>query len=344
VHDIAIFGAGRIGRIHAANAAREGRVRLKYVVDPIAAAADSLAGSVGAQVVSLEGALSDESVRGVIVASSTDSHLDHCVAAARAGKAIFCEKPIDLDFNRAASVAGDLGGAPLFLGFNRRFDPSFQRLKARMDAGDIGAVETIHIISHDPSPPPADYVKVSGGLFKDMAIHDFDLARWLLGEPVVEVFAAGANLIDPAIGAVGDIDTAKTLLRTASGKICFISNSRRSGYGYDQRIELFGSQGSVRADNVASTTVETWTEGARTGEPFQNFFLDRYADAYRAEMTHFADMLDGTVPAAIGYADGLAALGLAEAAGESMQSGEPVRVDVEARLPSNAGSGGPGRQ
>jgi myo-inositol 2-dehydrogenase/D-chiro-inositol 1-dehydrogenase len=326
VHDIAIFGAGRIGTIHAANAAGEGRLRLKYVVDPFAAAADALASATGAEVASLETALSDQSVSGVIVASSTDSHLDHCVAAARVGKAIFCEKPIDLDHTRAASMAGELGRARLFLGFNRRFDPSFRRLKQRVDRGDIGSVETIHIISHDPSPPPVDYVKVSGGLFKDMAIHDFDMARWLLGEPVVDVFAAGANLIDPAIGAVGDIDTAKTLLRTASGKICLISNSRRSGYGYDQRIEVFGSQGSVRAGNVASTTVETWIEQARSGEPFQNFFLDRYSDAYHAEMTHFADILEGSAAPAIAYTDGLAALALAEAAGASLRLGKPVRL------------------
>jgi myo-inositol 2-dehydrogenase/D-chiro-inositol 1-dehydrogenase len=330
VHDIAIFGAGRIGRIHAANAAGEGRLRLKYVVDPVAAAADSLAEAVGARVVSLDEALNDGAVRGVIVASSTDSHLDHCVAAARAGKAIFCEKPIDLDLDRAAAMSGELGGdeVRLFLGFTRRFDPSFQRLKARVDNGDIGKVETIHIISHDPAPPPVDYVKVSGGLFKDMAIHDFDMASWLLDEPVAEVFAAGANLIDPAIGAAGDIDTAKTLLRTASGKLCLISNSRRSGYGYDQRIEVFGSEGSVRAGNVVSTTVETWTERARSAEPFQNFFLDRYADAYRAEMAHFADMLDGRASAAIGFADGLTALALAEAAAESLKRGEPVRLDT----------------
>jgi myo-inositol 2-dehydrogenase/D-chiro-inositol 1-dehydrogenase len=328
MHDIAIFGAGRIGKIHAANAVRDGRLRLKYVVDPIAAAADALADATGAKAASLDDALGDESIRGVIVASSTDSHLDHCVAATRAGMAVFCEKPIDLDHARAASMAGELGGAGvrLFLGFNRRFDPSFRQLKRRVDEGDIGKVETIHIISHDPSPPPVDYVRVSGGLFKDMAIHDFDMARWLLSEPVVELFAAGANLIDPAIGAAGDIDTAKILLRTASGKICFISNSRRSGYGYDQRIEVFGSNGSVRAGNVASTTVETWTEQARSGEPFQNFFLDRYADAYRAEMAHFADILDENAAAAIGYADGVAALGLAEAADASLKSGQPIKL------------------
>lgn len=326
MHDIAILGAGRIGRIHAGNAVREGRLSLKYVVDPVAEAADGLAASTGARTASLEDVLADPSIRGVIVASSTDSHLDHCVAAARAGKAIFCEKPIDLDYRRAARMADELGGARLLLGFNRRFDPSFARLKQRVDSGEIGAVETVHIISHDPSPPPVEYVKVSGGLFKDMAIHDFDMARWLLGEPVVEVFAAGANLIDSAIGEAGDIDTAKTLLRTASGKICFISNSRRSGYGYDQRIEVFGSKGSIRAGNVASTTVETWTEDARSGEPFQNFFLDRYADAYRAEIAHFGDMLDGSAQAAIGYADGLGALLLAEAANDSLQSGKAATL------------------
>jgi myo-inositol 2-dehydrogenase/D-chiro-inositol 1-dehydrogenase len=329
MHDVAILGAGRIGRIHGANAAAEGRLRLKYVVDPIPAAAQGLADATGARPATLEEVLGDASISGVIVASSTNSHLDHCVAAAEHGKAIFCEKPIDLDHARAASKAEVLDGVGvrLFLGFNRRFDPSFGRLKTQLDAGTVGAVETVHIISHDPAPPPVDYVKVSGGLFKDMAIHDFDMARWLLAEPIVELFAAGANLVDPAIGETGDIDTAKILLRTASGKICVISNSRRSGYGYDQRIEVFGSNGSVRAGNVASTTIETWTEQARSADPFQNFFLDRYADAYRAEMSHFADMLDGSATPAIGYGDGLAALALAEAADQSLRSGEAVRLD-----------------
>lgn len=221
MHDIAILGAGRIGRIHAKNVASQPGLRLKYVVDPVAAAADGLAGETGASVADLETALNDPAVAGVIVASSTDTHLDYSLKAIAAGKAVFCEKPIDQDLARARSASGELGGkgVKLFLGFNRRFDPNFQGLKARLSAGVVGALETVHITSHDPAPPPVSYVKVSGGLFKDMTIHDFDMARWLLDEPVSEVFAAASCLVDPAIGEAGDVDTAKILLRTASGKI-----------------------------------------------------------------------------------------------------------------------------
>ena len=192
---------------------------------------------------------------------------------------------------RARSAAGALGKARLFLGFNRRFDPSFRALRQKLQAGAIGSLETLHIISHDPAPPPVSYIKVSGGLFKDMTIHDFDVARWLLAEPVVEVYAMAACLVDPAIGAADDIDTAKVLLRTASGQIALISNTRRSGYGYDQRIEAFGSGGSVRVDNLTTTSVAVWDEEGATRAPFQNFFLDRYAEAYRLEMEHFAAVL-----------------------------------------------------
>jgi myo-inositol 2-dehydrogenase/D-chiro-inositol 1-dehydrogenase len=268
MQDIAILGAGRIGRIHAKNVASQPGMRLKYVVDPVAAAADSLAAETGATVVDLDTALNDAAVAGVIVASSTDTHLDYCLKAIAAGKAVFCEKPIDQDLARARSAQGELGGkdVKLFLGFNRRFDPNFQSLKARLSGGVVGALETVHITSHDPAPPPVSYVKVSGGLFKDMAIHDFDMARWLLDEPVVEVFAAASCLVDPEIGEAGDIDTAKILLRTASGKICMISNSRRSGYGYDQRIEAFGSKGLVRADNVMESTVSVWGENGAASD------------------------------------------------------------------------------
>jgi myo-inositol 2-dehydrogenase/D-chiro-inositol 1-dehydrogenase len=322
---VALFGAGRIGAIHAANAAAHPGLTLKYVVDPIASAAERLAALHGAAVAGAEQALADPEVAGVIIASSTDTHLDHCLAAARAGKAIFCEKPIDLDLGRARAAEAALAGAQLLLGFNRRFDPHFQALKAQLDAGAIGALETLNIVSHDPAPPPIAYVKVSGGLFRDMAIHDFDTARWLLGEAPIEVFAAASCLVDPAIGAAGDVDTAKILLRTASGKLCLISNSRRSGYGYDQRIEAFGSGGMARAGNVTETALSTWTEAGAAAGRFQNFFLDRYADAYRAEIAHFAEVLAGAAPR-IGYADGLAALALAEAAGESARTGRVVAL------------------
>jgi myo-inositol 2-dehydrogenase/D-chiro-inositol 1-dehydrogenase len=322
---LALFGAGRIGAIHAANAATHPGLSLKYVVDPVADAARRLAAKFGAAVASAEAALGDSEVAGVIVASSTDSHLNHCLAAAAAGKAIFCEKPIDLDLARARAAAPALKDARLLLGFNRRFDPNFQALKAQLDAGAIGALETLNIVSHDPAPPPIAYVKVSGGLFRDMAIHDFDTARWLLGEPPAQVFAAASALVDPAIGAAGDVDTAKTLLRTASGRLCLISNSRRSGYGYDQRIEAFGAAGMLRAGNVTETTLSAWTEAGAAGAPLQTFFLDRYAEAYRLEMAHFAEVLAGAAPR-VGYDDGLAALALADAAAESVRTGRPVTL------------------
>ncbi|KPF87207.1 myo-inositol 2-dehydrogenase [alpha proteobacterium AAP38] len=326
MHDIAILGAGRIGRIHATNAARHPGLRLKYIVDPMAAAATALAGETGAQVADLETALADPSVAGVIIASSTDTHLDYSCRAVAAGKAVFCEKPIDQDLERARSAAASLGSARLFLGFNRRFDPHFQALKARLDSGAVGALETVQITSHDPAPPPVSYIKVSGGIFKDMSIHDFDMARWLLGEPVTQVYAAASCLVDPAIGEAGDVDTAKILLRTGSGKLCVISNSRRSGYGYDQRIEAFGSKGMVKADNVLESTVSVWGADGAAADRLQNFFLDRYAAAYRLEMDHFADILSGKTSPAITYADGVGALELAEAAAQSVTSGQVVTL------------------
>ena len=326
MHKIALIGAGRIGRIHAANAIAHPELTLSHVVDPFAENADALAAETGAPVTTLETVLTDASVAGVIVASSTDTHLDYCLRAHAAGKAIFCEKPIDMDLARARAAAGELEGARLFLGFNRRFDPNFQTLKARLDDGSVGGIESLQITSNDPSPPPIAYVKVSGGLFKDMAIHDFDMARWLLGEEPSEVFAWGSSLVDPAIGEAGDIDTARTVLRTASGKLCVIGNSRRSGFGYDQRIEAYGSAGMVRADNVVESTVHVWTEAGAQADRFQNFFLDRYQQAYRAEMAHFADILAGKAMPSIGYSDGVAALALAEAAADSVKTGKPVRI------------------
>ena len=322
---VALFGAGRIGAIHAANVAAHPALTLKYVVDPAAQPAERLAATFGAAAVSSGQALADSAVAGVIIASSTNTHLDHCLAAAAAGKAIFCEKPIDLDLARARAAAPALASAQMLLGFNRRFDPQFQALKAQLDAGAVGKLETLNIVSHDPAPPPIDYVRVSGGLFRDMAIHDFDTARWLLGEAPSEVFAAASCLVDPAIGAAGDVDTAKILLRTASGKLCLISNSRRSGYGYDQRIEAFGSGGMVRAGNVTESALATWSEAGAAADRFQNFFLDRYADAYRLEMDHFAEILAGAA-ARVGLDDALAALALAEAAAESVRTGGPVRL------------------
>jgi myo-inositol 2-dehydrogenase/D-chiro-inositol 1-dehydrogenase len=190
----------------------------------------------------------------------------------------------------------------------------------------VGTLESLQITSHDPAPPPVAYIRTSGGLFKDMAIHDFDMARWLLGEEPTEVFSSASCLVDPAIGAAGDVDTAKTLLKTASGRLCVISNSRRSGYGYDQRIEAFGSRGLVRVDNVLESSVSVWADAGMASDTLQNFFLDRYAEAYRRELAHFAEILAGKTRPSVGYTDAVAALALAEAAGASARSGQVVRV------------------
>lgn len=326
---IAILGAGRIGQVHAHNIAAHPALRLKYVFDPRSGAAQELAGRTGAAVApDLDHVLADPDVAGVVIASPTDAHLDQCLRAAAAGKSILCEKPLDMDLQRARQRREQLGSKDvrLMLGFNRRFDPHFATLKKRLDGGDVGALETLHIISHDPAPPPLSYIQVSGGMFKDMSIHDFDMARWLLGEEPVELFVYASCLVDPAIGSAGDVDTAKTLLRTASGKICVISNSRRSGYGYDQRIEAFGSRGQLRADNVLESSVSAWGEAGMASGALQNFFLHRYAEAYRRELDHFVAVMRGKVAPAVGYHDGVAALALAEAAQASARSGKVVAL------------------
>jgi myo-inositol 2-dehydrogenase/D-chiro-inositol 1-dehydrogenase len=324
--NLAIFGAGRIGQIHARNAAALPELTLKYVVDPNRAAAEALAQQTAAKVVDIDAVLGDPSVAGVIIASATNAHLDQALQAAAAGKRIFCEKPLDLDLDRARKAAPQLSGAGMLVGFNRRFDPNFATLKARIDSHAIGKLETLNITSHDPGPPPIAYVRVSGGLFKDMTIHDFDMSRWLLGEEPTEVFASASCLVDPEIAAAGDVDTARILLRTRAGKLCVISNTRRSGYGYDQRIEAFGSAGTARADNVLMSTVSTSTERGTSGDALQNFFLDRYAEAYRREMRHFLEILRDAAAPAVGYVDGIASLVLAEAAALSVKRNAPVAV------------------
>jgi myo-inositol 2-dehydrogenase/D-chiro-inositol 1-dehydrogenase len=325
--DIAVFGAGRIGRIHARNVVAHPALRLKYLVDPAPAAAE-VAAQTAAVLAEANQVWNDPDIDGVILASPTDLHLEQCLQAVAAGKAVLCEKPLDLDLHRARAASARLTAPDvrLLLGFNRRFDPNFATLQSRLQHGTVGILESLQITSHDPAPPPPAYVRTSGGLFKDMAIHDFDMARWLLGEEPVEVYASASCLVDPGIGAAGDVDTAKTILKSASGRLCVISNSRRSGYGYDQRIEAFGSRGLLRADNVLASTVSVWADAGMASDTLQNFFLDRYAEAYRREIAHFADILAGKSRPAVGFTDAVAALALAEAAATSVRSGAMVRV------------------
>jgi myo-inositol 2-dehydrogenase/D-chiro-inositol 1-dehydrogenase len=326
--DIAQFGAGRIGQIHAANIAAMQDVRLRYIVDVNAEAAQKLAARYGAKVVSEREAFADREVGAVLIASSTDTHARLAIAAARAGKAIFCEKPIDLSLKKVDECLAEVekAGVPMFVGFNRRFDPSFAALKKRLDAGEVGAVEQVVISSRDPNPPPPAYVKVSGGMFRDMTIHDFDMARWLLGEEPVEVFAMGECLVDKKIGAAGDIDSAMVLLRTASDKMCHINNSRRAAYGYDQRIEVAGAKGMLRAENLGETTVEHFGPKGTVSDRPLDFFLERYAAAYRAEMQSFLLALKNRTAMPVGARDGRQALVLAEAALESYKKNKPIKI------------------
>lgn len=327
MHQIALIGAGRIGTVHAESIAAHPRLRLACVADALPDAAGRLARHHGVPAVDVETALSMPGISGVVIASPTPTHVDLMLATARRGHTVFCEKPVDLDLARARAAAEllDTLGARVLIGFNRRFDPHFAALRSRLADNALGAVEAVHIVSHDPAPPPIAYVETSGGLFSDMVIHDFDMARWLMDAPFTGVFAQAACLIDPAIGAAGDVDTARTILTTADGRMCTISSSRRSGYGYDQRIEVFGERGLIRAGNIARTSVEEWSADGCRSAPIQTFFLDRYADAYRREIAHFADMLEGATPL-IDHHDGVAALALAEAARRSIASGrmEPV--------------------
>ncbi len=322
-----LVGAGRIGKIHAENIVRSGRGRLAYVTYSNPAAAAELAAHWKAGVAAPDSPPMDE-VDAVLIASSTDTHADWIERASAAGKAVFCEKPLDLDIRRAETCLDFVRrrGTPLFMGFNRRYDPSFARLKRESHSGAVGSIETVHIISRDPSPPPVEYVARSGGLFRDMMIHDLDMGRWLLGEEPVEVFARGSALVSKEIGAAGDVDTAMVILRTASGTMCQIANSRRCAFGYDQRIEVFGSGGSAAAGNHTSTSVTMAGKGGYSTEPALPFFLERYAAAYRLELDDFFNALQGKPVELATGEDGRKALKLADAAQASVTSGLAVQV------------------
>lgn len=325
----ALFGAGRIGRIHAQNLQTHPQAALRYVVDVDADACARISQATGAARTDAARALADPAVDAILIASPTDTHADLIEAGAAAGKAILCEKPVDLTATRARQcvAAARRAGVLLAIGFNRRYDPSFRRMHDGIVAGEIGAVESVLIISRDPAPPPASYVARSGGLFRDMSIHDFDMARWLLGEEPAEVAAQGACLVDPAIGAAGDIDTAAVLLRTASGRLCQVVNSRRAAFGYDQRIEVCGARGMLRAGNRRATSAEHAGATGYRRDPALPFFLERYAEAYRLELDAFVRRLNGEAADLVSGEDGIRALMIADAADRSMKTRAPVALE-----------------
>ena len=323
-----LLGAGRIGQIHGRNAAASPKSTLVAIADPFPKAAESLAAATGAQVREIDAIFSSKDIDAIMICTPTTTHADFIERGAKAGKAIFCEKPVDLDSKRVAKTLAivEKTGAKLMVGFNRRFDPNFGSLKARIDEGTVGNVELVTILSRDPGAPPVSYIATSGGLFRDMMIHDLDMARFLLGEEPVEVHAVASAIVDPAIGKAGDVDTAAVLLKTKSGKICQISCSRRATYGYDQRIEVHGSKGLLTAGNVLETTVKFASKSGISADPVQNFFLERYDVAYRNELNAFIDMVaNGTEPNPSGL-DGLRALVLADAAQKSHDTGRAVKL------------------
>lgn len=325
---IGLLGAGRIGRIHGGNIAAHPRARLAAVADADAGAAQRLASANGATVSSVDAIIASPEIDAVVICTPTDTHADLIERAARAGKAVFSEKPVDLSAARIRACLNVVRSAngKLMVGFNRRFDPSFSALRRRVAGGEIGSVEVITIISRDPQPPHPGFVERSGGLYRDMMIHDLDMARLLLGEEPAEVHAVGSCLIDPAIGSAGDVDTAAVILKTASGKIAQITNSRRASYGYDQRIEVHGSLGLLSAGNQRATTVEHANASGYTRDPVLPFFLERYADAYRLELAAFIEaVLEGAALTPNGE-DGLRAQILADAATEAAKTGRPVRL------------------
>lgn len=326
-----LFGAGRIGAVHAENLARHAGAELRWVIDPAEKLGRALADAHDARWSDAPGdGLADPEVEAVLIASPTPTHVDLIIASARAGKAIFCEKPIDLDLARVDEAIREVEDAkvPFFIAFNRRFDPSFRKVKADLAQGVVGRLELVQITSRDPGPPPTEYLRQSGGLFRDMMIHDLDMARWLLGDEPVEVYATGSALVDPSIGEIGDVDTAVVVLKTRDGAIAQISNSRRAAYGYDQRLEVLGSKGMLRAENVQTHTVSTWTADGVVHDKPPHFFIQRYADAYRAELDHFVEAIGRRDrPLLTGARDGRQALVLADAALESHELGRPIRLD-----------------
>ncbi len=324
MRDVAVIGAGRIGAIHARNLAALPGVRVAGIADPDAAAAKRLAEACRTGVIPLETAFATGAV---VIASPTPTHADFVERAAAAGCAVFCEKPLDLDADRvrACLAAATRAGILLMVGFNRRFDPSFAALRETIAAGRIGRLELLSITSRDPSPPPATYLRVSGGLFRDMTIHDLDMARFLLGEEPVALHATASALL-AEVCEEGDVDTAAITLRTASGTIATITNSRRATYGYDQRIEALGSTAMIAAGNQTATSLTFADRHGYRTDPALPFFLERYEAAYRAEITTFLAALEGQDIAFPTGEDGLRALVLADAARESTRTGNEVSL------------------
>lgn len=327
---IAVLGAGRIGKIHAANVAANPKAKLVAVADPFADAVNPLAEKLATEAMSgCMAAIERSDVDAVVIGTPTDTHVSLLLHAVKHGKAVLCEKPIDLDMAKSEEAAAEVErqNGRVMLAFNRRFDSTFAEMHKAIDDGRIGDVRQVIISSRDPGMPPDAYVKTSGGIFRDMTIHDLDIARWMLGEEPVSVTAVGSRLIDPSLSQYEDYDTVMVTLQTANGRQAHINNCREAVYGYDQRIEVFGATGMLVQDNLRPTTMRVWTaESTDAREPLLNFFLERYAQAYRAELDAFVDALTTGAEMPTTVRDGVMALRLAECAVESARTGRAVTV------------------
>jgi myo-inositol 2-dehydrogenase/D-chiro-inositol 1-dehydrogenase len=325
-----LLGAGRIGKVHAKAVVSNPDAKLVAIADAFETAANDLATAYGADVRTIDEIASAADIDAVIICTPTDTHADLIEQFAKAGKAVFCEKPVDLSAKRVRECLKTVEetGATLMVGFNRRFDPHFAAVRKVIDDGSVGDVEQVVITSRDPGPPPVDYIKRSGGIFRDMTIHDFDMARFLLGEEPVSVSAQASVLVDKQIGAAGDYDSVSVILQTASGKQCIISNSRRAAYGYDQRVEVHGSKGMVAAENQRPVSIEVASAAGYTRPALHDFFMTRYTEAYANEIASFVAAATKGGKASPSGTDGLAALILADAALESVNTGKTVAVKL----------------
>ncbi len=328
---LSVIGAGRIGEVHAKNISQNPLATVASIFDVDKPRAAMLATQVGAKIAdTLDEALSNKNCDGVVICSATNTHADLIEQAAKQDIAIFCEKPIDLAIERVDACAKNIQNSksPIQLGFNRRFDPSHASLREAIRQNEIGCIQHIVITSRDPYPPPTEYIYVSGGIFRDMSIHDFDMACFLSGERPISVFASGECRISKNIAAAGDYDTVTITMRMRSGILVTIHNSRNCAYGYDQRIEVFGSEGMIQSANQQGTSTVRYTDKATQIQPvYHGFFQDRYHDSYRIELEHFINCLAKNEKPSVNFDDGRAALIIANAAERSARSNMPEEIE-----------------
>jgi myo-inositol 2-dehydrogenase / D-chiro-inositol 1-dehydrogenase len=332
---VGVIGVGRIGRMHAELLEREVRgAAVSAVYDARAQSARDVANELGVHAAASVEELLEADVDAVAICSSSDTHVELMIAAAQAGKAMFCEKPVSLDLAELdrALAAVQAAGVPFQIGFNRRFDPAHAAVREAVASGALGEPHLVRISSRDPAPPPLDYVRSSGGLFLDMMIHDFDMARFVTGSEVVEVYARGAVRVDPSLGAAGDIDTALVTLVHEDGCLTAIDNSRRAAYGFDQRVEVFGSLGMAASENPPAHTGVVMTSDGVRRPPLPHFFLERYLPSYVREWQAFVDAIQSGATPPASLADARAPLVIGLAAWRSLRNGRPVRIEeVESR-------------